>query len=72
MLDPKAIPEHIRGDLNSRGHTDEDIAKMTPKEAFNEFCSWNGLIGWGNRLWFAMEAFKGSEVEQPEQPEQAS
>ncbi len=45
------IPDDILDDVRSRGLSDEDIVNATPKEIFNEYCNWNGLIHWGNRLW---------------------
>lgn len=37
--------------LRKRGHSDESIERMKPARAFNEFCEWHGLIGWGPTLY---------------------
>lgn len=45
------IPMHIRKALYSRGISDEQIAIMSPKEVFHEYCEWHGLINWSDELW---------------------
>ncbi len=62
MLDPKKIPHSILENLHDRGLTDEQIADMSPKEAFGEYAQWHGLINWGSTLWHAVESFKAAEV----------
>lgn len=47
MLNIGQLPCAIVDDLKKRGHTEEAIAEMTPAEAFDEYCMWHGLIGWG-------------------------
>lgn len=32
-------------------HNDVDIMFMSPREAFGEYCTWHGLINWGDTLW---------------------
>ncbi|WP_159585966.1 hypothetical protein [Chelativorans xinjiangense] len=36
--------------MEYREFEDEVIARMTPEEAFAEFCEWHGLIGWARTL----------------------
>lgn len=36
--------------LRARGHDDDAISRMNHDEAFDEYCNWQGLIGWGPRL----------------------
>lgn len=62
MLDINQIPSNIVHDLISRGHDHESIAQMTPAEAFDEYCSWHGLIGWGDTLREAIKALDESEI----------
>lgn len=50
MLNLKKLNPAIVDALHYRGHTDDDIKNMTPSEAFDEACSWYGLIGWGPTL----------------------
>lgn len=51
MLNVNKLSSQVVADLQKRGHTLEDIAQMTPQQAFSEFCQWHGLIGWGDKLW---------------------
>lgn len=63
MLNIEKIPREIVDDLKKRGHTEEAIAEMTPAEAFDEYCMWHGLMGWGKSLWdavFALDAATAS------------
>lgn len=54
MLNTKTLPANLLDALHKRGHADEQIAEMTPAEAFDEFCNWHGLSGWGGELWSLM------------------
>ena len=62
MLDINKIPPHILGNLKDRGHTNEEIAMMTPKKAFSEYCNWHGLSGWGDSLAQAIKSLDESET----------
>ena len=42
------IPPHILRDLREV-HDDATIAILSPREAFEAYCGWNGIIGWD--LW---------------------
>lgn len=44
--------------LKNRGHSEEQIAKMSWQKKFDEFCEWEGLIGYGSRLRGIMAAAK--------------
>lgn len=50
--------------LQKRGHSEQDIARMSPKKAFIEYCEWNGLLSWGETLWNQMLILSGN-VEVP-------
>lgn len=43
--------------LRARGHEDKDIAIMSTREAFEEYCTWHGLVNWGSTLWEQAGAF---------------
>lgn len=62
MLNISQIPSYIMEDLKQRGHSEETIATMTPKEAFSEYCMWNGLIHWGASLWNAVMSLNAAET----------
>ena len=61
MLDTKVLPDFIISDLKDRGHSEDDISRMTPRNAFNEYCNWNGLINHGDSLWEVVQALKDSD-----------
>ncbi len=52
------VPRQVLADLRSRGHSDDAIERMSPEEAFAEYCQWNGLINWNDTLWDAVTALK--------------
>lgn len=61
-LDLQALPYEFINDLKERGHSEEDISKMTPERAFTEYCNWQGLINWGDSLWLAVQKFKNANM----------
>ena len=62
MLDLEKIPEPIIENLRHRGHSDEDIRNMTPVRAFDEHCSWQGLLGYGRQLFRDVKYLEAAEV----------
>lgn len=46
--------------LKKRGHSEQDIARMSPKNAFVEYCEWNGLLCWGETLWNQVMILSGN------------
>lgn len=44
--------------LSNRGWTEDQIATLSPKHKFAEYCNWKGMMGWGERLWEVMEECK--------------
>lgn len=46
--------------LQKRGRSEGEIARMSPKEAFIEYCEWNGLLSWGETLWNQVMALSGN------------
>ncbi len=72
MLDLTAIPDPILGVLRQRIASDQfdtsrdaDIARLTPQEAFFEYCMWYGLVNWGDRLWDTVHTLKQADTTQP-------
>lgn len=33
--------------IHEWGRSEQEIARMSPKETFIEYCEWNGLLSWG-------------------------
>lgn len=56
------LPEHILSALRNREHSDEGIEAMSAEEAFDEFCEWNAIIGWGPSLRSTLISLKSAEV----------
>ena len=54
------LPFSIVDALHERGHTDESIANMSPEEAFIEYCSWHGLLGWGEALIDTLDSLRAA------------
>ena len=55
------LPDDILEALKECGYTPNQIAAMTPLQAFHEYCNWHGLLGWGGSLWGIMEDLKSAE-----------
>jgi len=49
-MDITKLQTSILIDLQSRGFELDEIEQITPEEAFDELCNWNGLLGWGPTL----------------------
>lgn len=50
-MDISKLPPAVRESLRERGYSAEAMASMSPREAFDEYCTWHGLIHWGDTLW---------------------
>jgi hypothetical protein len=48
MIDIHTAPPGLIDALQERGQKPETLSG---REAFNEFCMWHGLIGWGPTLY---------------------
>lgn len=53
-MNPDKLSQDLLEALTERGYTEETIKTLSPEEAFEEYCNWNGLINWGTRLKNAM------------------
>ena len=62
MLRTGLIPLTILEELFEAGYTIGDIKNMTAEEAFEAYCCWNGLIGWGGKLINALDDLRALEV----------
>lgn len=52
------IMENVRQNLGLEEDDtsrDNEIMAMSPREVFDRFCTWEGLLGYGNILWNVME-----------------
>ena len=62
-----ALPAAVRSALDERGVEDSD--PLSPKECFEEYCNWHGIIGWN--LWELMKQCEAAEVKSGELDAQA-
>lgn len=56
------LPIGVVRNLHQRGLSDTEIEQLTPKEAFEHFCDWNGLINWSNLLWSTVASLMAIEA----------
>lgn len=63
MLNVKSLPPEVLSALKERELSDAEIALLSPREAFDEYCNWHGLIHWGDRLWGVVEGLQANAAE---------
>lgn len=59
----EGIPSDVLKDLRARGHTDAQIENMTANQAFDEWCTWHGLVLWGSTLRTVLADLRAAEDE---------
>jgi len=72
MLDIEKLDDEVLESLQERFSdraSDEETAlrmirNLSPKKAFDEYCCWHGIIGYGNQLWDAVRNLKEAKVEE--------
>lgn len=52
------LPMRVRNALDELEIEDSD--NLSPKECFERYCAWHGIMGWN--LWDLMEACKAAET----------
>lgn len=58
------IPPQVLDAVRQRErYTDAEIESLSPQSLFDEYCTWNGLINWGDTLWSTM-----TKLQQAAQP----
>lgn len=50
-MDMNKLPPGVREALRERGRKEAEVAIMTPREIFEDYCNWNGIINWSDTLW---------------------
>ena len=62
-LDILKVHPRVMRDLRGRGLSEAEIAEMTPEQAFNAFCQYNGFAGnWGQTLASILDSLRASVV----------
>lgn len=65
MINLQHIDSDIIEALRNKGFSENRIESMTWDEAFDQYCEWEGLIGWGPRLRRAMANLKNAQDKVP-------
>ena len=55
------IPFDVLSAVRERGHSDATIELMRPREIFEEYCEWEGLINWSTRLYNIVLTLEGAK-----------
>lgn len=72
-IDPAKLNPAVKSALVNRGYSDEEMGRMSPREAFVEYCEWHGLINWGDTLWEQAKGLMFMDTPSPApQPELAA
>lgn len=67
-MTPGELNRGVLSALRERGHSDESIERMSPKEAFEEYCQWHGLINWSHTLWDTVNSLANPPAGEKPQP----
>jgi hypothetical protein len=63
LLNLNKMDDRVLDALRNRGHSDEQIQKMSPEDVFDEFCQWEGLLGWGPTLREALDDLRANKAQ---------
>lgn len=64
-MDINKLPPGVREALRERGVKEAVVAIMSPREVFEEYCNWNGIINWSDTLWDTMTALQAQAQPAP-------
>lgn len=63
------IPQSILDANRQRGHSNEQIERMSAEKLFVEYCEWHGLVRWGRNLFdLAVTLHRLEQHEMPKTP----
>jgi len=58
------IPKEVLAAVRQREtFTDKEIAELSPRQLFDEYCTWHGLLRWGDSLWDTVDKLKSATDE---------
>ena len=74
MLDLEKLPTDALYDVRQRLGADDPtstecdakIARMSASHFFDEWCNWNGLVGWGGQIRSTLDAARKAEIAEKE------
>lgn len=61
-MDMNKLPPGVREALRERGRKEAEVAIMTPREIFEDYCNWNGIINWSDTLWDTATALMNAQA----------
>lgn len=63
-LDTDKLNDPVLVDIMERMTTDnpDRVAELTPRQAFEYYCEWNGLINWADKLAEVLDNIRGAEI----------
>lgn len=61
-MDVNKLPPGVREALRERGRKEAEVAIMTPREIFEDYCNWNGIINWSDTLWDTATALMNAQA----------
>jgi len=67
-MDMNKLPPGMREALRERGRKEAEVAIMTPREIFEDFCNWNGIINWSDTLWDTATALMSAQPVPAQRP----
>jgi hypothetical protein len=65
MIDLSQLSEDVVQSLRARSLSNTEIAALSPRDAFVEYCQWKGFADWGGPLWDVVEELQMATVIPP-------
>ena len=69
MLDSKSLPDDVLEAILGRNEWLKDekgyakVNRLSIAKAFEDYCEWNGLIGWSTTLTLAIDSIRSSKID---------
>lgn len=60
MLVIEELNSDVVSDFRDAGYDDDTIKMMSPREAFNLWLTWNGIVGYSDRITAALDSIRHS------------
>lgn len=60
----EAVRQHLGCEDPDDESRDVEIAAMSPREVFEKFLNWEGIIRYGATIWDAVESIKAATLEE--------
>lgn len=60
-MDINKLPAGVRVALRDYGRSDAEVAIMSARGVFEDYCNWNGIINWSDTLWETMQTLVAAQ-----------